>query len=354
MTTSTNGAIVIGPGGSITDLKGNVYTISAAGQVVENGRVDRLTNHVTELAFKGGEVWQENTSFLWYAKVGNVPGSYDGWSPGTYNAPVPVSRTWVGGGNNSAGNPNDWNDHGVPKPGDTLNMASGTIHLTGNQLQGDPLQVPLGGSVTVDTTGVTALQLDVGSYGPSAYATVNLAAGSVWVGGFNNALYSTTTIAGKGTFDNVVTSEVGGSAIIDTNVVGVGVIEAAAGHGPGHIEFAHGVAAGQTVGIENGYGFRGGFVQVDAPSLYHAKTDLSMGQLVLEGLKASSYSYDGSTLKLFGGGGKMIDSLGMRTSDPAYGGSPGSKLAVAQLAGGIDIFKSVNTPVGGVLLALHA
>ena len=30
-----------------------------------------------------GVLWQENTSFLWYAKVGNVPGSYRrGWQHG--------------------------------------------------------------------------------------------------------------------------------------------------------------------------------------------------------------------------------------------------------------------------------
>jgi hypothetical protein len=61
------------------------------------------------------------------------------------------------------------------------------------------------------------------------------------------------------------------------DVVGVGTIVAAAGHGPGHIEFAHSVGSGQTVDITNGYGLQSGFVQVDAASLYHAKTDLSMG-----------------------------------------------------------------------------
>ena len=123
MTASPNGTTVIGPnGGSITDGKGNVWSISTSGLVVENGVTNKFTANVTELAYKNGVLWQENTSHLWYAEEGNVPGNYHGWSPATSVAPVPVTRQWVGGGNNSAGNANDWNTHSVPQAGDTLNV----------------------------------------------------------------------------------------------------------------------------------------------------------------------------------------------------------------------------------------
>ena len=154
--TSPNGTVVTAnTGGAITDSKGNIWTISASGLVVENGVADTFTANVTELAFKNGVLWQENTSFLWYAKVGNVPGSYHGWSPATPVAPVPVARQWVGGGNNSAGNPNDWNDHGVPRVGDSLTMSSGTMNVTGHQLMGDTIRAPTSATVTINVTGVT-------------------------------------------------------------------------------------------------------------------------------------------------------------------------------------------------------
>ena len=55
------------------------------------------------------------------------------------------TRIWIGGGNNSAGNPQDWyavppTPFGTPQHGDTLYVGSGaTINVTGNQLRGDQL-----------------------------------------------------------------------------------------------------------------------------------------------------------------------------------------------------------------------
>ena len=58
--TSPNGTVVTAnTGGAITDSKGNVWTISASGLVVENGVADTFTANVTELAFKNGVLWQE-------------------------------------------------------------------------------------------------------------------------------------------------------------------------------------------------------------------------------------------------------------------------------------------------------
>ena len=53
-----------------------------------------------------------------------------------------ATLTWIGGGNNSAGNPKDWSGDTTPKPSDTLILSNGsTINVTGNQLQGDTLKV---------------------------------------------------------------------------------------------------------------------------------------------------------------------------------------------------------------------
>lgn len=69
MTSSDGTVVTLVDGGTIVDTMGNQWSISASGQVVENGVTDTLTSNVTELAFKNSVIWQENTAFLWYAKV---------------------------------------------------------------------------------------------------------------------------------------------------------------------------------------------------------------------------------------------------------------------------------------------
>lgn len=72
MASSDGTVVTLVDGGTIVDTMGNQWSISASGQVVENGVTDTFTSNVTELAFKNSVIWQENTSFLWYAKVGNT------------------------------------------------------------------------------------------------------------------------------------------------------------------------------------------------------------------------------------------------------------------------------------------
>jgi hypothetical protein len=82
---------LIGYGQSITDARGNVWTITAGGQVAVNGVADPTTKNVTHLAYANGLVWQENTSNLWWSKT--APSA--AWSPpyGTSAVPVPVSAS---------------------------------------------------------------------------------------------------------------------------------------------------------------------------------------------------------------------------------------------------------------------
>jgi hypothetical protein len=264
---------------------------------------------------------------------------------------MPTSRTWIGGGNNSAANPKDWSPTGVPQLGDTLSMPGGTMNLTGHQLQSDPLTIPLGAKATIDITKPTWLTLDVGGYGPASTATVNLAANSQWIGGFTDGSFATTTVQGAGKFANT-NSEVFGSALIRPDVVGVGTILAESSHGGGRIEFAHSVGHGQTVDIEGtGYHFTGGIVQVDTPASYAATTDLSFGQLLLEGMKASSYTYEDNIVSLFQGNAKTGH---FTVVNSQQGGVhvPGS-FTVAQVAGAIDIYKGNVDNLANTPLPLH-
>jgi hypothetical protein len=158
-------------GSAIVDSSANLWWISDGEQVIENGQVDADTANVIEIAFKNGLVWQENTDKLWWAKTGGA-GSFDGWSsgPGTHNAngtltaPVPIDRTWLGGGNDRASNPNDWSPKGSPQPGDALSMPNGgTMNIHGNDLHGDTLLIGGASSspsqdFTLNVSGTAAFQ----------------------------------------------------------------------------------------------------------------------------------------------------------------------------------------------------
>lgn len=82
---------LVGPGQSITDAAGNVWTITPGGQITLNGVVDNDTANVTHLAYANGVIWQENTQDLWWSKASpSAP-----WSPpnGTAVVPVPIQAT---------------------------------------------------------------------------------------------------------------------------------------------------------------------------------------------------------------------------------------------------------------------
>jgi hypothetical protein len=363
---SPNGTVVTAnTGGAITDSKGNVWTISASGLVVENGVADTFTANVTELAFKNGVLWQENTSFLWYAKVGNVPGSYHGWSPATSVAPVPVTRQWVGGGNNSAGNPNDWNDHGVPQVGDSLTMSSGTMNVTGHQLMGVTIRAPTSATVTINVTGVTPMVLASGNGGlGGANVTVNLAANSEWIGGFSGYPGTAYSIKGAGQLDNDQVSSVDGTVTVGVNVVGTGSISVSATHSLGKLEFMHSVSAGQHVTIsgDEAYGLQFGTLQIDSPLNYHASTTIGFGEIILEGLKATSYSFKNDILSVFNGN-TVIDTLKLALSAPQTTGplpefgapSAPANFGVSRVGGSVVIHADgPKYADGGTLLPVHA
>jgi hypothetical protein len=119
---------LVGSGGSITDAQGNVWTITATGQVAVNGQVDPTTANVTHLAYVNGLVWQENTEDLWWSKTSPTAQ----WSPtyGTATAPLPidVSRNETVIGAPAAGSP-------IPeitdKGGNTWSIVNGQVTVNG-------------------------------------------------------------------------------------------------------------------------------------------------------------------------------------------------------------------------------
>jgi hypothetical protein len=110
----------------IVDDNRNVWSIVDS-QVAVDGVIDQSTRNVTELAYVNGQVWQQNTDGLWWAK--STP--TDSWNPpyGTINSPVQnIDRVWEGmNANFSWGD--HWNATGVPQAGDTATINSGTVSV---------------------------------------------------------------------------------------------------------------------------------------------------------------------------------------------------------------------------------
>jgi hypothetical protein len=86
---SVYGAPAAGSQSSILDNSGNNWTISS-GQVAVNGVADSATANVIQLAYVGGQIWQENNQGLWWYKT--TPA--DGWSGGYGIPDSPIGTTY--------------------------------------------------------------------------------------------------------------------------------------------------------------------------------------------------------------------------------------------------------------------
>jgi hypothetical protein len=162
-------------------------------------------------------------------------------------------------------------------------------------------------------------------------------------------------VTGKGTFDNTVIFSTGastanGNTIIGVNVVGRGTINEYQSHAFGKLEFIKAVGANQTITDSRNQFLGGehGVVQIDAPSLYHAQTDLGFGEIILEGLKATSYSLKPDLLSLYKGN-VLVDQVHLGFLGTA------SNFGVSQVGGSVVIHADGSSyKDGGVLLAHHA
>lgn len=245
-----------------------------------------------------------------------------------------TTRTWIGGGNNSASNAALWAPHGAPKAGDTLDMQSGTMNVTGNALAGDTLSFlgGGGGNETINVSGLSAFTIGCGAR-IGAHVTVNVARGSVWTGSIKGQ--GAITVQGSGTFDNTASSVNGCQDVVATAVGGRGTFTMSGGE----MTFMSSVAAGQTVTVDGNAITLASTLTVDAPSAFHAHVKVGLGDVLLAGLHANSYSFNGTTLSL-SDNGAVVDtmSLGLLPDLPT--------LSVTQAAVGVYVGQAAaGTPI---------
>ena len=137
------------------------------------------------------------------------------------------------------------------------------------------------------------------------------------------------------------------------DVVGRGTFNEDNAHGNGKLEFQHSVSAGQTV-IDSGYEqyLDFGRVQIDNPAAYHASTVLGFGEITLEGLNATSYSFKNDLLSIFHGK-TAIDTL--RLAVQKVGADAPVNFGVSQVGSSVVIHANGSLySDGGKLLPLHA
>jgi hypothetical protein len=300
-----------------------------------------------------------------------------------------ITRTWIGGGNNKASNPNDWSPTGVPQPGDILQEMSGqtplTMNVSGNDLAGDTLDLSLANSapltMNMSDKAVADVSVSIGDDGGTYNLTqrsmlnttvmgsssqvvnisgsdrfsttgdedmlkVNVASSSTWTGSFFLGEDTTLTASGEShsVFINDGTSELSrASAVLDLPVLGKGSFFLANTHG--FLTFGSSVGAGQSVSIP---GDPLSEVVIDQPNKFRGSITLGDGSsptgesIDLMGLAtADSYTFKNDMLSIFAGN-TVIDTLRLTNATP-YG------FAVEKESGSVNIVSisnPTNPPVG--------
>jgi hypothetical protein len=276
-----------------------------------------------------------------------------------------TNKTWLGGGNNQANNPNDWSPVGVPASPDVMNMSQGTMNIDNFALSATAFETPLhiSGNVSLNLSHNSTVFADV-NFGQTTInihdddtmglqthggsATVNLTANSQWIGGFV-AEGGTITVNGaphaafinsdqEQTAPRVSGFVDGGGTKVDirANIKGTGAIQVSDN---GSLDVGGSVSAGQTVILEplNGAVATGppGFLQVDHPDQFNGAIDLGEGEIDLNGLaKADSYTYQNDLLSIFHGK-SVIDTLRLNQIAQDLGVLP---FAVEKTTAGVSIY----------------
>ena len=295
-----------------------------------------------------------------------------------------VDRTWIGGGNNQADNPNDWSPPGLPTMAqnfeDNLYMTSGTMNVDGYQLPPDTyLGIQNPGSVTLNLSHGAAFDVEVyddASAGPAPPAIFNihgsdtvevgsnynsstivdLAAHAEWIGNFAVSYASASlTVNGPASakFINTAVANTtndgpsGGDGIQTINV-------AVTGSGTftddpyGVLTFSKAVSAGQTVDMVSFSGvgpYPPPILNLNDPKHFSGTVDLTNGEIDLNGLaKANSYTYQNDMLSIFSGK-SVIDTLRLASSET---------FSVEKTStGGVSIYTAAASPPPGTLLPIH-
>jgi hypothetical protein len=222
-----------------------------------------------------------------------------------------TNRVWVGGGNNKASNPKDWSPNGVPEPGDNLTMSSGIMRIRDTDLLNDELVIPRGSSSTVSLQNATVEGQGVGiaTFGNlhadlsgktdaltlltagTSSTTVDLAANTTWVGGFEALGNLTVNGGNRSVFEStgfgqpVQGSQVAGSNVTLNTAVGGSspffIFGGVLGHTESKLEFGSSVASSQAVnlfGVEadpNGQLTSKPILQIDSPNDFNAAVSLN-------------------------------------------------------------------------------
>jgi hypothetical protein len=317
-----------------------------------------------------------------------------------------IARTWIGGENNQASNPNDWSPTGVPQKGDTLGLnvptfTPLTINVSANDLAGDTfvifgigseppvtanlshnavmnvridyrgntttfnlsqnsrlkLQTVYGSPATVNLSGSDTLILN-GSGAPQ----INLSSGARWTGTFDTVSLGMRSGADSVFNNNGASYTRSGGAIghgpvaMTADVTGTGSFDIGGSVSMGfqvRMEFVKSVGSHQTITNR-------GLVRIDEPSQFSAKitldapkpSELPFGtplaaEIDLMGLaRADSYTFKNDMLRLYSGK-KVIDTLKLHDSTQ-FG------LEVENTTSGVSILAytdAMHTKVGSALPA---
>jgi hypothetical protein len=349
ITVSANDTTVgIGSGLPIIDANGNLWTIDS-GEVAMDGIKDTTTNSVVGLAYVNGNIWQENSSSLWWEKTPT------GWGPvnGTPVPPIVPANTsfWVGGNGNNASNPKNWSS-GLPKAGEQLQMAgNGIMNISGNALLSDNLY--MSGVLNTNTLNVNGSSSFTTSGNSADTTIVNLAAISQWAGGFDEGYPGNSiTIQGAGMFNNTQNSQ--GGAIINVDVIGTGAFTTMGPHGAGTIQFMKAVAATQVISSsgDESYGACGSIVVGD-PTDFHASISMGFAIMTLQNLTADSYSLLNGVLSLYAGKA-VVDTIRINLTPVIGNGTTPINLnfGVSQVGSSL-VAHNIGAYSNGIALAPH-
>jgi hypothetical protein len=294
-----------------------------------------------------------------------------------------TDRTWLGGGNNNARNPNDWSPTGAPQPGDTLSMSDGgTMNVRDDDLAGNPVHVgdPTGTKQETFNLSRHAMLTVVQDFETSSETTINvhgrdtLRFSSVFPSGpqvivnleshakltasFNMTFGGLTVNGGHRTelINDQSDTLNGVHAIITPDVLGIGSFRLSNAQGVGgFLEFGRSVSSEQSVSVggDPGRDLASG-LQIDHPREFHAAVAMRPQAVVdLVGLaKADSYTFENDMLSVFAGH-RRIDQLRL-TNDGSFIGQS-HDLVVSK--SGRDVFLTqaglTSPPIGSTMLPLH-
>jgi hypothetical protein len=296
-----------------------------------------------------------------------------------------TDRTWVGGGNNNARNPNDWFPAGVPQPGDALSMPNGgTMNVRGGALAGNPVFVGASpvteqqtfnlshhASLSVvqnaDTTTKTTVNVSgkntfqySSTFPSDAQLTVDLLSHAKLTASFNLVFAGLTIEGDPGTkiINDQDDSLAGIHAVITPDVLGSGSFTVSTAQGVGSsLEFARSVSGGESVTVIGDPGRHlATALKIDNPRGFHASVAMkAMSEIDLVGLaKADSYTFTNDMLAIFHGD-RVIEHLRLTNDSTVLGQQPDVVVSKSD-SGDVWVTQSglTSPPPGSMMLPVHA